>query len=211
MVDVARGIQREVEERQMQLPFPPDADAFRGVEASIEPESLFPELATAPRDAFPGSIVPIVAATAQGLQVANLAWGYRVSWNGGPVFNTRMETATSSERNMWADSLQHRRCLVATPAFYETSETETATNPRTGRQVRQQYRFTLPNEPLVFLAGVYKDSCFSIMTCTPNRWVSPVHPRMPIALHPNEASTWLSADYPRLFDRTSLELEVTPA
>ena len=206
MLDIARDIEREAASRQVELPFASDG-VLCGVDAPAEEQSLFPELEPMRRDAFPGGIVPVVAATPQGLQVANLIWGYQVPWQKGPVFNARVETAMSPERNMWAESLRQRRCLIATHGFYEPSATETVTNPRTGRQVKRQYRFTLPGEGVFFLAGVYQGNRFSVMTCEPNRWVAPVHPRMPLALYPHEAPVWLSHQFPSLFDRSALQLE----
>ncbi len=158
-----------------------------------------------PSDAFPGSVVPVLAIGENGLSVAEFTWGFSVPWNKGPVFNTRIETALSSKRNMWTDPLHSRRCLIASTGFYETS-TETIANPKTGRQMKKQFRFTLPDSNLLFMAGVYEAGCFSIMTCSPNQWVEGIHPRMPIALQPDEAPLWLTDDFLSLVDRRSLAL-----
>ncbi len=206
MLAVARQVEQEARARQLVLPLPEIADEPQSASEPARAETLFPELEPVVADAFPSSVVPVVAPTRSGLQVVNLTWGFRVPWNKGPVFNARLETATAPGRTMWGDSLQRRRCLVASRGFFEPSATETVESPRTGRPVKRQYRFTFPHDDLLFLAAIYEGDSFSIVTCEPNRWVAPIHPRMPIALLPGEAPLWLSADYPQLFDRSNLEL-----
>ena len=203
MLDVASAIEAEAKSQQLELPLACE-DSMSSVEVPPGKESLFPELEPLERDAFPGSIVPVAAVTSRGVQVTNLVWGYRVPWQKGLVFNARVETALSSGRNMWAESLQRRRCLVAGRAFYEPAAHETVISPRTGKPVKRQYRFTLPGEDLLLFAAVFEGDCFSIMTCEPNRWVAPIHPRMPLVLAPHEAPLWLSSRYCDVLDRSGV-------
>ena len=41
-------------------------------------------------------------------------------------------------------------------------------SPKTGREVKVQCAFGLPDNPVTFLGGIYEDGHFSIMTCEPN-------------------------------------------
>ncbi len=40
--------------------------------------------------------------------------------------------------NMWADSLQHRRCVVPSYGFYEPHRTDTHPSSKTGKPIKDQ-------------------------------------------------------------------------
>ena len=76
----------------------------REVEQGLPPD--VPDYELAGLDAFPGACVPVVVpgegANGSGrLAVAELDWGYPVSWAKRPVFNTRVDTATGPRGQMW--------------------------------------------------------------------------------------------------------------
>lgn len=169
-----------------------------------EPSSL----PAAGADAFPGARVSVVVPgfDAGRLAVTDLNWGYPVTWSKRPVFNTRVDTATGPRGEMWRESLARRRCAVPTLGFYEPHKTVRSVSPKTGREIKAQCAFTLPESPVTFLAGIYEDDHFSIMTCEPNRWVNDVHDRMPLVLRPSELEAWLGPRYADLFDRRDVEL-----
>lgn len=62
------------------------------------------------------------AFTPGSLGVRELSWGFEESWKPGVVFNTRIESAT---KPTWQESMQHRRCILPVPAFFETHREET--------------------------------------------------------------------------------------
>ena len=71
-------------------------DEVLGIVRSIEfgvPFSPSPEWSARGRDAFPGSTAPLIISSGKNLEVAELSWGYPVSWQKGVVFNTRIESA----------------------------------------------------------------------------------------------------------------------
>lgn len=162
-------------------------------------------------DAFPKSHVPLLVPRENHLETAVMQWGYPVTWQKGPVFNTRAETATGPKKNMWSESLHSRRSIVPSLGFYEPHKTETAISPKTGRENKQQYLFRLPDSELLFMAGVYEDGYFSIMTTEPNRWMKDIHPRMPVVLQQDELTQWLTGDYEALFDRSQIQLTAEKA
>lgn len=140
-----------------------------------------------------------------GLQVRQMCWGFQESWKAGVVFNTRIESAG---KPLWRDSMEHRRCIIPVRSFFETSATETVPSPRTGRPVKRPYEFAMPGCDVTFIGGVWKGDRFSMVTTEANRWMAPVHHRMPLVLRPNELGAWLGPDYLRLADRSTVELEV---
>ncbi len=167
--------------------------------------------------AFPNSVVPLIVPGGEagctpfvpaGLQVRQMRWGFEESWKPGVVFNTRIESAG---KPMWRDSMEHRRCIIPVRSFFETSATETVPSPRTGRPVRRSFEFAEPNSHVTFVGGMWKGDRFSMVTTEANRWMAPVHHRMPLVLRPGELAQWLGPDYLRLADRSSVELAVCDA
>ena len=162
------------------------------------------------KHAFPGSEVPIIVPDAEARLAAQvMTWGYDVSWSKQPVFNTRFDTATKPGRNIWAESLAERRCVVPTYGFYEPHKSETFINPKSNKVNKQQYFFTSPTSAVLFIAGVFEGDQFSLMTTEPNTTMFPIHSRMPVVLEPNELDTWLFGEYLSLEDRSRVDLVVT--
>lgn len=169
--------------------------------------------AQAPRDAFPQDDVPIVVPGGTG-ELASaepqvLRWGYPVDWQPGPVFNTRVESMMR-DYGMWRESAGNRRCLVPTRGFYERHGSQKERSRKTGRLVKRQYEFELVDEPITWLAGVCADGRFSVVTTAPNRYVAPIHDRMPLVLRASELSLWLGNGWRDLADRSAIELDVRP-
>lgn len=157
-------------------------------------------------DAFPESSIPIIVPQGNRLEVEIMKWGYPKSWEKGVVFNTRAETALASNRNMWTESLHQRRCIVPSYGFYEPHRTETTPSAKTGKPIKRQYFFNLPDSPILMMAGIYEDGHFSVLTTQPNRWMQSIHDRMPVVLLPCEYDQWLHGDFSALFDRANIRL-----
>lgn len=170
-------------------------------------------------DVYPKSIAPVIVPTfdtAVGveqlepgtLERADLEWGYSSQWNPRPIFNTRIESA---DKPIWRASMEHGRCIIACRWFYESSGTETRVSERTGRTIKQQYMFTIPHMPVIFIGGIHRSHEYSMVTTRANAGMAPVHPRMPLILHPTELTTWLGPDYMRLADRAAVPLDARKA
>lgn len=169
-------------------------------------------------DVYPKSVAPVIVPTfdtAAGieqlgpgtLERAELEWGYSSQWNPRPIFNTRIESA---DKPIWRASMEHDRCIIACRWFYESSGTETRVSERTGRAIKQQYAFTVPRMPIIFIGGIRRSHEYSMVTTRANAAMAPVHPRMPLILHPTELATWLGPDYMRLADRSAVPLDARP-
>ncbi len=165
-------------------------------------------------EAYPKAQVPVIVPQTGRLEVAVMRFGFERAWAKPPIlFNTRADTAlrpaAGGKPNMWADSLQHRRCVVPSYGFYEPHQKDTHPSPKTGKPIKDQYYFRLPNSPIVMMAGIYEEGNFSIITTEPNRWMKDIHPRMPVVLRPDEIDRWLygsPGEYTALFDRDNIEL-----
>ncbi len=160
----------------------------------------------------PGMELAIILSEGNRLRAKKLRWGLGDPRNKRLIYNARFETATGSANNRWADSLNHRRCIVPTHGFFEPHATEMLTHPRTGRASKQQYLFTASassDSPFLFLAGIYERDCFAIMTTEPNASVRPIHNRMPLTLQQSEVHDWLFGDYLALANRDAICLDVS--
>ena len=167
-------------------------------------------------DAHPGSTVPVYVPEQNGrLAVVTLNWGFALNGKESAIFNTRLESALEQlergRRGMWAEAIQHGRCLVPVRAFYESHATERVESERTGKPVRRQYRFRLPGARAFLLAGVTEGGRLSIVTTEPNAAVAPVHNRMPLVLGPGESSVWLGPGFAALADRNQTTLLSRPS
>lgn len=169
-------------------------------------------------EAYPKSVVPIIAPTfdtAVGvpelrpgtLQTVKSQWGFEQEWTPQPVFNTRIESA---DKPMWRAPMEHERCVIACRWFYESHRSETVTSERTGRQVKRQYVFRVPGEPVMLIGGVRRGNQFSMITTEANASMEPIHPRMPLIMRQGELDLWLSPDYRALADRSEIALESRP-
>lgn len=210
-------------------------DDLLGIVRAIEyrsPLHVKPDWPVQRSDAFPNDLVPLlIAAESAGVAsedelewneealgrdgLASSArivptqkrWGFESADRTQVMFNTRIETA--AERPLWKDSIEQRRCIVPVQAFYETHAAEQAMNPRTGRVVKQSYRFTA-SEGLLLLAGIWKSDRFSIVTTVPNESVAAVHDRMPLVLSADHVHEWLEGDWQSVPHRNDIELDARP-
>ena len=164
-------------------------------------------LAKSYQHAYPKAKSPILVLEQDHLEMKTMQWGYSVSWQSQVVFNTKIETALREEKNMWSDSIRNRRCIIPSFGFYETHRKDTHPSITTGRPVKDQYYFQFPDSDIVWMAGVYYDRCFSVMTTAPNQWMMNIHPRMPLVLRTNELNIWLFEEYALLANREELVLE----
>jgi putative SOS response-associated peptidase YedK len=150
---------------------------------------------------------PVIIPNRGQYQIQTMLWGYPVSWQKGVVYNTRIETALGPKSGIWSDSIRSRRCLVPSYGFFEPHMTDTHPSAKTGKPIKDQYFFKLPDSDIAWMAGVYEDGHFSIVTTVPNQWMREIHPRMPVVLRPDELDIWLSGEFYSLANRENIPLE----
>ena len=98
-----------------------------------------------------------------------LKWGY--SLNSSLLINTRKEKLETPFYQDW------HSCIIPASSYFEWSKT------------KQKYRFFIENEPL-FLAGLYKDNCFTIITEDAVNKQKEIHHREPVILTYEDAKSW---------------------
>jgi putative SOS response-associated peptidase YedK len=138
-------------------------------------------------------------------------------------FNIRQESLLFVPR--FKSLLLRNRCIIPVDGFFEWKEIEDEQedahyngpvdlfgNPinnthgkrklKKPKPPKQKYRFTLKNDNVFGLAGLWKEylqketgeltSCFSIITTTANTAVEPFHDRMPVILSEESERIWLN-------------------
>ena len=166
----------------------------------------FPDLAGAVRrlragDYTPGmSAAAIAAGTGSGICAEQLLWGFPGFDKGKLLINARAESV--KDRPTFADSFAERRCALPAAGFYEWDKK------------KEKVIFTLPDKPILYLAGVYRpygaEIRFVVLTREANASMEPVHDRMPLILSGEEVIPWVS-DAAKAGDLLTKELPMLKA
>lgn len=122
---------------------------------------------------------PVVRHVADKAVVSMTRWG----WQGakGPVFNYVSEAR---------DFSQSDRVLIPTDGFYEF------TAPQTGQRRKTRWRFTMPGDPVFWIAGIVKHGAFTMLTTAPGADIAPYHDRQVVVLPARRGLEWLDLSRP---------------
>ena len=133
-----------------------------------------------PGEICPTAKAPVLVREGSGDAPALMKWGYQLP--GTLVINARAETV--QEKPLFRRSLAARRCLIPATAFYEW-DTD-----------KRKYQFTLPEEPVFYMAGLFDrrdgEDCYCVLTTAANDSMKPVHNRMPLVVPKRQISAWLT-------------------
>jgi len=158
------------------------------------PPGLFASFNAAPTQTLP----VIVERREAGRELEGMRWGLIPRWSRPgdakppTPFNARGESVSS--KPMFKGLFTRKRCLVPVNGYYEW---------RTEAGKKQPYFFTLRDEPMFTLAGLYDDTSarpdgpigsFTIVTTTPNELTGEYHDRMPVIVALEDADEWLSLE-----------------
>jgi putative SOS response-associated peptidase YedK len=134
-------------------------------------------------------------------QLGSFRWGLVPSWAKDPSIGNRMINAraeTLTARNAYKRALARRRCIIPADAFYEWQIREVE-----GKRRKAPYVILhRDGSPLAFagLWEVWHDAedevlrtCV-IITTDANKFLAPIHDRMPVVLPPNVWDVWLDPE-----------------
>ncbi|MBI9049250.1 MAG: SOS response-associated peptidase [Anaerolineaceae bacterium] len=146
----------------------------------------------------PSSKIPVVT-NQNPTQVELLHWGLVPSWAkdasiSAKLINARSETA--HDKPSFRTPFRSKRCLIFADGFYEWKRGVYKGSKKVPYYFRRQDK-----SPFVF-AGLWDywpgnenaqalSSC-TILTCSPNNIVAPIHDRMPVIFNWNQGKEWLS-------------------
>ena len=133
------------------------------------------------RDVCPSDTSAVICGSSSGLAAVNMQWGFSNPYRKGLIINARSETAR--EKNLFSDSITNRRCIIPASGFYEWDP------------YKSGYRFTLPDDDLILLAGFWHEeqgtARYTILTAEANDSMRPVHDRMPLIIGRDEIGSWI--------------------
>jgi len=133
-------------------------------------------------------------------QIQLFKWGLIPFWAkdtkiGSRMINSRIETIT--EKPSFRNAVKRRRCLVLVDGFYEWKKIDNR---------KQPYYIHLKNNAVFAMAGIWEKwknpengalvYSFSIITQDPNKFMAPIHNRMPAILLPEDEQKWLNINIP---------------
>jgi len=143
----------------------------------------YPDYAFSPGEKFPGDLLPLLRAEAEGPRPVLMRWGYPQAQGSGLVINARAETAAA--KALFCKSLQTRRCLLPVSGFFEWA-----------KDAGHRKYLLRPEKPsLFYLAALYQafggELRFVILTREANASLSDLHPRMPVIIAAADLRAWL--------------------
>jgi putative SOS response-associated peptidase YedK len=118
--------------------------------------------------------------------IDSLYWGIKFSDELPLIANSRIETV--KEKLYWRGLLDKSRYIIPMTGFYEWKK-------EGNKKVR--YKIFLPDEDFFFTAAIGtidkdKRKAVSLITTTPNKFMKPVHNRMPVLLRMQEGIDYLT-------------------
>jgi putative SOS response-associated peptidase YedK len=109
-------------------------------------------------------------------------WGFLAPWDKSKrIFNAAAETI--AVKATFRESFRMRRCLIPADGFYEWPN-------------KRQTLIHFSDDKPFCLAGLWADNTMTMATCAPNKFMKPIHHRMPVILRDEECATWLDPDSP---------------
>ena len=135
-------------------------------------------------DVHPGDKATVIIKGSSGLFAGDMRFGMNGSKNTADtkapalLINARAESVR--EKKSFAESVAERRCVIPAKKFYEWDRD------------KNKAEFSSVKEKSVYLAGIYRDSDFVILTTAANGSMKPVHDRMPLTLRRDQIEPWLT-------------------
>ena len=153
-------------------------------------------------DIRPSQQVPVVVIKQGRKYLGFVQWGLIPFWAkdqkiGYKLFNARAETL--DVKPSFKIPFQKRRCLIPANGFFEWRKPDKA-----------KFYFEVKSRKLFSFAGIWEKlknpqgeiipSC-TIITCEPNKLLSPIHDRMPVILRTEDEETWLNSNDPEILKK----------
>ncbi|GAA0498039.1 SOS response-associated peptidase [Salinibacillus aidingensis] len=126
-----------------------------------------------------------------------LKWGLVPSWAKDPSIGYKMinaRTETAAGKPSFKRLMERRRCLIVADSFYEWKKLD--------QKTKQPLRISLQDRKLFAFAGLWdrwKQGDKEMVTCTimtksPNEFMSEIHNRMPVILPKEKEEDWIKKE-----------------
>ena len=138
-------------------------------------------------NAHPYQDLPVIKKYTNGNALENLKWGLVPSWSKKkefkPLINARLETI--DEKVSFKKLIQLTRCVAVADGFYEWKREEKNKIP---------YYFLREDKKIIYIAGIYENDQFCLVTEEANKNVIEIHRRQPVILNEKDVNRYLNIE-----------------
>ena len=138
-------------------------------------------------NAHPYQDLPVIKKYTNGNALENLKWGLVPSWSKKkefkPLINARLETI--DEKVSFKKLIQLTRCVAVADGFYEWKREEKNKIP---------YYFLREDKKIIYIAGIYENDQFCLVTEEANKNVIEIHYRQPVILNEKDVNRYLNIE-----------------
>ena len=138
-------------------------------------------------NAHPYQDLPVIKKYTNGNALENLKWGLVPSWSKKkefkPLINARLETI--DEKVSFKKLIQLTRCVAVADGFYEWKREERNKIP---------YYFLREDKKIIYIAGIYENDQFCLVTEEASKNVLEIHRRQPVILNEKDVNRYLNIE-----------------
>jgi len=138
-------------------------------------------------NAHPYQKLPVIKKYINGNTLENLKWGLVPSWSKKKDFkaliNARLETI--DEKISFKKLIKLYRCVAVADGFYEWKREEKNKTP---------YYFERVDKKNMYMAGIYENNEFCLITENASENVKPIHHRQPVILNESDVNRYLNLE-----------------
>ena len=138
-------------------------------------------------NAHPYQELPVIKKYTNGNTLENLKWGIVPSWSKKkdfkPLINARLETI--DEKISFKKLIQLTRCVAVADGFYEWKKEDKNKIP---------YYFLREDKKTIYIAAIYENNEFCLITEQANKKVNKIHQRQPVILNENDVNRYLNIE-----------------
>ena len=138
-------------------------------------------------NAHPYQKLPVIKKYINGNTLENLKWGLVPSWSKKKDFkaliNARLETI--DEKISFKKLIKLYRCVAVADGFYEWKREEKNKTP---------YYFEREDKKNIYMAGIYENNEFCLITENASENIKPIHHRQPVILNESDVNRYLNLE-----------------
>ena len=136
-------------------------------------------------NAHPTQNLPVIKKYTNGNTLELLKWGIVPSWSKQkdfkPLINARLETI--DEKISFKKHIKLHRCVVVADGFYEWKRESNKKTP---------FYFLRDDKKMMFIAGIFEDNQFCMITEQAAENVNEIHHRQPVILNEKDINSYLN-------------------
>ena len=139
-------------------------------------------------NAHPYQNLPVIKKYTNGNTLENLKWGMVPAWSKKkefrPLINARLETI--DEKISFKKLIKLTRCIAVADGFYEWKREE---------KYKVPYYFLREDKKTMYIAAIYENNEFCLITEKANSKVSEIHNRQPVILNESDVNRYLNLEF----------------